>query len=218
MDLPEQVAERAVIGISDVDLKPIGIDLSGVFLIAGPPASGRSTALQTFTKAIERAEPTWQRYYFGSARSPMVTASNWTEVALNLEAATELAKVLEARVAEFEQQNQRLVVVVESLGDYLSGAADAPLVALIKAIRRSQSFLLAEAETSAWASSWPLMAEIKSARRGFLLQPEGMDGDSILRTSIPRGGRSDFPEGRGYLVQAGKATRVQLALPHPGEE
>lgn len=126
--------------------------------------------------------------------------------------------MLEPRVVEYEQQNKRLVVVIEALGDYLSGSADAPLVALIKSIRRSSSFLLAEAETSAWASSWPLMAEIKSARRGFLLQPEGMDGDSILRTSIPRGNRNDFPEGRGFLVQSGKAVRVQLALPHSVEE
>ena len=94
----------------------------------------------------------------------------------------------------------RIAVLVESLGDFLSTPADSPLVDLVKAVKRSDHLLVAEAETSAWVSSWPLFAEIKNTRRGILLQPEPAEGETILRTSLPRVARSEFPPGRGYYV------------------
>ncbi len=86
---------------------------------------------------------------------------------------------------------------------------------MIKALKRGDHFVLAESETSTWSSSWPLLAEFKSARRGFALQPEQQEGDLLFRTSFPRARRSDFPPGRGYLVQSGRARRVQLARVRP---
>jgi S-DNA-T family DNA segregation ATPase FtsK/SpoIIIE len=55
--------------------------------------------------------------------------------------------------------------------------------------------------------------EVKSARRGFALQPDPQEGESIFRTGFPRAKRSEFPPGRGWLVQGGKVRRVQLGLP-----
>ena len=47
---------------------------------------------------------------------------------------------------------------------------------------------------------------------GFLLQPESMEGDTILKTSLPRVSRADFPPGRGFFIARGKSMRVQLPL------
>ena len=49
-------------------------------------------------------------------------------------------------------------------------------------------------------------------RRGFLLQPDPMEGDLLLKTPLPRAARSEFPPGRGMLVAKGKTQRVQLPL------
>ncbi|WP_309620749.1 hypothetical protein, partial [Salinibacterium sp.] len=104
----------------------------------------------------------------------------------------------------------KIVIVIEAIADFLSGPSDSALVDLIKAIKRSSHFLLAESETSTWSSSYPLLAEIKGARTGLLLQPETMEGDMLLRTAFPRISRADFPPGRGLFVARGKVVRVQL--------
>ena len=111
-----------------------------------------------------------------------------------------------------ESDDPHTVVVVESLADFQSTPADGAIVELVKVVRRSGHFVLAESETSTWSSSWPIFGEIKAGRRGLLLQPESVEGDTILRTSFPRVARSEFPVGRGLLVQGGKAVRVHLPL------
>jgi S-DNA-T family DNA segregation ATPase FtsK/SpoIIIE len=54
---------------------------------------------------------------------------------------------------------------------------------------------------------------VRSARRGFALQPDQAEGDAIFRTSFPRISRAEFPPGRGLLVEGGKTRKVQIALP-----
>ena len=71
---------------------------------------------------------------------------------------------------------------------------------------------MAEGESTAWNSPWPLVMEIRNARTGLLLQPDQPDGDTLLRTSLPRVRRADLPPGRGFWVTAGKALKVQLPL------
>ena len=46
----------------------------------------------------------------------------------------------------------------------------------------------------------------------MLLQPETIDGDIVLKTTLPRMQRAEFPQGRGVLVSGGKFSRVQLPL------
>lgn len=209
--LPDAVGGLPVLGISDDDLQPVGFDPSGAMLLAGPPASGRTNALRALARALDRGVPGVQRYYLGNARSPIAADPGWAGTATTVEAVAELAKALTTRVGD-PKTTGRVAIVVEQLADFLSGPADAPLVELFRAIKRSEHFVLAESETSTWSSSYPLLGEIKSARTGFLLQPDGIEGDTILRTAIPRVSRGEFPPGRGYLVARGKAQRVQLPL------
>ena len=62
-------------------------------------------------------------------------------------------------------------------------------------------------------SSWGLPRAMKAARHGLLLQPDQTDGDSVLRTALPRLQRADFPPGRGVHVRSGQVRTVQVALP-----
>lgn len=209
--LPPAVDGKPVLGIAEDTLAPIPFDASGAFLLAGPPASGRTNALAWLVRSVDAAVPAVTRYYFGSSRSPVGRMPGWEATAVTVEDAAALAKEITAQVADAATTG-RIVVAIEQLADFLSSTADAPLVELIKTIKRSDHLVIADSETGTWGSSWPLLAEVKAARTGFLLQPESIEGDTILKTSLPRVSRAEFPPGRGYLIARGKATRVQLPL------
>ena len=54
--------------------------------------------------------------------------------------------------------------------------------------------------------------ELRNDGHGLLLRPElDLDGE-LLGTRLPRGFRRSFPPGRGYLVDAGAAELVQVAV------
>ena len=69
--LPVTADERPAIGIADDDLRPVGFRPEGVFLISGPPASGRTTAVATMILSLGRAEP---ETVFGLLRQQAVAA------------------------------------------------------------------------------------------------------------------------------------------------
>ncbi len=71
--------------------------------------------------------------------------------------------------------------------------------------------MLAEADTVTAPNAWQLFAELKTARAGIALQPEETDGLTLFRTAFPRVTRTDFPVGRGIMVDSGRITRVQVA-------
>ena len=134
---------------------------------------------------------------------------------LRVAAALEAAIVLRCRREHADPCTRRApsrADRAEGLAEAVSSVADGPLLELVKTVKRSDHFLVAESETSTWTSSWPLLTEVKSARRGLLLQPDAIEGDTIMRTAFPRVKRADFPPGRGLFVHAGKVVTVQLPL------
>ncbi|CAN5327542.1 FtsK/SpoIIIE domain-containing protein [soil metagenome] len=214
--MPVDVGGRPLLGIADHDLAPIGFEPTGTMVVAGGPASGRTNALFSLVQAMKRWRPETELFYLGERRSALATGVGWRESATTPDEVAELARRLVVEVAG-ESPEHPIAVVIESLGDFLSTVADTPIVDLVRAVKRSDHLLIAEAETSAWSSSWPLFAELKNARRGLLLQPDTLEGETILRTALPRVTRSEFPPGRGYYIASGKANRVQLPLALPAQ-
>lgn len=210
--LPVRPGE-VVIGLDDVTLSPVSIAPEGTFLLAGPPQSGRSTALLTLVGALSLALPNATRYYFGPARSSVGRLPGWSKTATDAESAAALATEAMKVTESPAQPGAPAVFVIESIADFLGGSADGPMADLIKQAKRNGHFVIAEAETSAWSQSWPLIVEVRNGRRGFALQPDQLEGDTLFRTSFPRTKRADFPPGRGFLVQAGRVVKVQLAHP-----
>lgn len=208
-NLPVSVDGQPVLGISDETLGPVGFDPTGTFVISGPPGSGRTSTLQWVVRATLAVEPDARLVFFGTKRSGLAEAVPWSDAATTLDDVVELAKTLKDVVVD-ETSTSKVVIAIESISDYLSTPADSVLVELIKAVKRTDHLVIAESETSTWGSSWPLLGELKAGRRGIVLQPESIDGDSILRTSIPRSTRSDFPLGRGFSIVGGRATLVQV--------
>ena len=208
-DLPDTIDGAPVLGISETELGPQAFALDGVLLVSGPPASGRTNALKALCRAIDRAQPDARQYYIGNPRSPLVDEVHWVATAVTVEEAQALAKALTAAIGDPETEG-KIAVVIESVTDFLQTPADAAIAELVKAVKRSDHFLLAENETAGWSASWGMLSEIKSVRRGLLLQPDYTEGEFILKTPLARASRSEYPPGRGMFIARGKAVRVQL--------
>jgi DNA segregation ATPase FtsK/SpoIIIE, S-DNA-T family len=212
-ELPALADGRPAIGIADDTLAPVGFRPEGAFLISGPPSSGRTTAAATAIIALDRAAPGITPVLFGGKRSPLASLGIWQQVATDPAEVAEAAAKIDQAAAGGGEGGQRYAVVIESVNEYLSTPADAPLAAMIKTLTRLGHVVIAEAETSTLGGAWPLLAAVKSARAGLALQPEQGDGVLVYKTDFPRGRRADYPQGRGLLVEGGKARLLQVAIP-----
>ena len=208
-DLPDEVGGLPVLGLDSIQLAPYGFNPQGVMLVGGPPASGRTNAMASIAMSMVRARPASRLYLFSPVAPTLGEAADWVKVAQGMDASTALAAELLELVKD-ESVEPGIVIMLESYPEFLQSSADKPLVELVKAVRNSGHLLVAEAETGSWNSTWPLLSEVKSARRGLLLQPDNMDGDVILKTSLPRTGKGEYPPGRGAYIARGKFVRVQL--------
>jgi S-DNA-T family DNA segregation ATPase FtsK/SpoIIIE len=211
--LPERVGDFPAIGLGDENLQPVAFDPTGVALLAGPPGSGRTSSLRALIRAHRRAFDDLRSYYLGNPRSPLSTDPGWTKSATTIEDVAALAKEIAGLFAA--KKGGRILVVVEGISEFLGSPADAAILELARSVKRSEHGLIAESETSTWSSTQPLLAEIKSGRRGFVLQPENLDGETLLKTPLPRGTRAEFPPGRAYFVERGRVTKLQFPILAP---
>jgi S-DNA-T family DNA segregation ATPase FtsK/SpoIIIE len=209
--LPVAVGALPPLGIADETLASVGFPDAGTLLVTGPPSSGRTTAVAAMLAALRRLHPERATILLAGRRSALQSLGGWSESALGEQEVAESAGALAAALQD--EHHKPCVIVLESAADFGSGGAETQLQDLVKACRDYGHLLIAEAEISGVGGSWGLLAALKAGRQGLVLQPDQLDGDSILRTPFPRVSRAEFPPGRGFLVHGGKAVRVQVAIP-----
>lgn len=214
-ELPTGLPEGPVLGINSTDLAPLAFTAQGGFIIAGMPGSGRTSALKTVAQSLHRWQPDIPRYYFGPRRSELQRLGLWTKHAGEFTEMTELIGELKPLAAEgaVVEGQPGFIVVIEALGELVGTPAENPMLDLIKTMRRNGHFVVAEQETTAWGSGWPLISELRNVRHGIVMQPNPMDGDALFKAELPRLKRADYPLGRGVYVRSGKQWTVQLPLP-----
>ncbi len=209
-DLPPQVDGRPTIGLADEGLTPFALDPTGMFLVAGPAGSGRSTAVSTIVTSLSAARPDMKYAYFGQRRSPLA-GRRWDRRAVGMQECVDQAQsMIDAAAADWADAAS-WTVVIDGLGEFINSDADYPLQDLLRVCRTHGVFVIADGETTDVGGSWPLSQAVKASRHGLVLQPDQSDGDSLFRTSFPRMSRADFPPGRGMYVKAGRAHRIQVA-------
>ncbi|MFK4835378.1 FtsK/SpoIIIE domain-containing protein [Microbacterium sp. ZW T2_14] len=199
-----------VIGLADEDLGPAGIVASGAFLLAGPPGSGRTTALETIGRALVRADPQRPIVHFSARRTGLRLASQPGYAAHDPSAVAALALTLADAIESGGLVNP--AILVEHLTEFSGGEAESPLDRLIRAAVRAEAFVVGEAESSTWGQAWQLGQPFKAARQGLLLAPSDVDGDALFGLSLGRVKRADFPPGRGFTIHQGRARRLQVAV------
>ncbi|MBS1907164.1 MAG: FHA domain-containing protein [Actinobacteria bacterium] len=205
-ELPVGTAEAPVIGIDDVTLGAATVRARGALLLAGPPGSGRSTALAALGAAVRRADAPLPTILLSQRRSALA-AAGWSRHAEGAEAVLALVGELIPRI----ESGWRCALFVEALPEFTGSEAEYELDRLVKAAAREELFVVGEGESSTWSQAYTLGQPFKASRRGLLLAPGEMDGDMLLGTPLGRLRRADFPPGRGFLIGGGRAAKVQVA-------
>ena len=198
----------ALVGAGGDELSAQGIDLRDEgpgAVVAGPPRSGRSTALLTMTRSLL------------NAGTPVVVITPRRSPLRVLDGDAGVLAVLGATSAEHE-----LLAAVEGLERYVVVVDDAELMAdsmlseplsrvLVSGRDADHGLILAGATADlgrAYAGFVP--AALKS-RCGVLVAVESPGDGDLFGVRLPRGA-GPGPLGRGLLVRPGAAAPVQIAV------
>lgn len=207
--LPAGSYDLPVIGVDDETLLPAEILAKGPLLLAGPPGAGRTVALVSMAYALRRSNPETELIYIGARRSSVAGLRIWDRSVVG---ADDVEDVLEDW-SEYAQQNPgKLAVFIEGLTEFTDTTAESGIERLVTMAIKADQWVIGESETSTWSSAWSLAQPFKSGRRGLLLNPGDIEGDSLLSTSLGRIS-TDFIPGRAYIVGRGKVRKLQVALP-----
>ncbi|MGB8861366.1 MAG: FtsK/SpoIIIE domain-containing protein, partial [Ilumatobacteraceae bacterium] len=179
--LPTEVDGLPVLGLWDETLEPLGFEPSGVFVVAGPPQSGRTTAVASLVTSLLRRNPSAPMALLAARRSTLPGLAPWSFVAADNDSIAELARDLALKISTDDPSVAGLTVVIEGVGALSGTLADDAVQSLVTAARNEGLLVIAEGETSSLAG-WGLPQMVRADKYGVLLQPEQMDGDSLLGT------------------------------------
>lgn len=216
--LPSASDQRLPIGIADDTLRTFAVPLEDPIVVAGPPKSGKTTTLIALGKGLLRHQADVELVYMGEGRSSLVGAFDWSarldEGDGLRPALDELIDRLGARApARARPGDVSCALFIDDLprvGGWMEGDRITDLVKQLVAVG---GVVIADGESSALTSTYGLQQAVKAARTGFVLTPDQYDGENIFKTPLPRLGRTPMPPGRGFFIHAGRATKVQVALP-----
>ena len=210
-DLPDRIDGLPVIGVAEDTLEARAFDPAGLFVIAGPPLSGKTNTVKALVQSMVRFDPAVKLFHFGGRRSQLKEFAPWVRSAVTPDEAKDLATELAELVAD-ESLTARMMIVIEDVPQFADSSAERPLKALFQAVKRSEHLLIGDADTAQVTSGFGLINDFKSDRTGIALRADAFDGDALFKVPFPKVKRSDFPEGRGILVQSGRAVTVQIPL------
>lgn len=182
---------RPTLGVGGDGAEPIRLDLfasPGTFLVAGPPRSGRTTALTVLGKQLESANI-----------EILVVAPARSELAHYAHLAGVLVCDVDASAYSLTVAPRgRRVILIDDAEMFVDTAVGE---ALTDIMRRSDSHQVAvvAARTDDLAVSYRgLLFEAQRGRTGLILQPAAADGE--LLGVRPRRSRTSALPGRGVLV------------------
>ncbi|MDF2561568.1 MAG: hypothetical protein K0R99_3014 [Microbacterium sp.] len=210
-DLPDRIGEFPVLGVAEDTLAARDFDPVGTFVVAGPPLSGKTNALKAIITSMRRLDPAVVLFHFGGRRAQLKDYVPWTRSAVTPEDAKELAKEITELIAD-EALPTRVLIVVEDVPQFADSPAEREMKAMFQAINRSDHLLIGDADVTQVTSGFGFIGDFKAGRKGIILKPDSFDGDAVFKVPFPKVKRTDFPEGRGIFVQAGRQVTVQLPL------
>jgi len=199
----------AMIGAGGDALGPVGVDLlqtSPGFVIAGPPRSGRSTALETMTRSLVGAGV--QVALITPRRSPLRALAALPGVlgvlGVEGEDVDELDKLLDGL--------ERHVVLVDDAELLADTRMADRLEALVRAARDADQAVVVAGTTEDLGSQYRgFVVDVRRSRSGLLISPQSSNDGDLLGVRLPRN-MAAGPPGRGLLALNGTVAGVQVAL------
>lgn len=210
-DLPTDVHGLPVLGVDGVTLDLRGFDLDRTIMIAGQAGTGRTCALAWMATALSRSHPARRIVHLSQRRTSIGDLPAWAESFSGASAGEEFLAQWGAELERPADGDNQVVLCIENVQDFGASMSDGPLVQAITRARRQGHLIIGEADTQGW-SSGPLVSELKGARRGLLLAPEGADAQMLFSVAAPRLRRSEMPPGRGAWIDSGRVAMVQVPL------
>jgi S-DNA-T family DNA segregation ATPase FtsK/SpoIIIE len=199
----------ALIGVGGDELAAVGVDLAVIgpgFVVAGPPRSGRSTALVTMARSL--AGNGMPLVLVTPRRSPLralAAAENVLGVLDDTATPETLRTLLDGR--------KQYAVVVDDAELLYDTPMDEALAAVIREGRDGDCALVAAGTADALATQYRgFVADARRSRSGIIIAPQGPTEGELFGVRLPRnvGGG---PLGRGILVTSGELALVQVVLP-----
>jgi DNA segregation ATPase FtsK/SpoIIIE, S-DNA-T family len=210
---PVQSWTRPVIGMTERGLTTVRVDLTQFsFVVAGPPGSGKSTALATIARSIAAVRGEGVEVIFASGRpGAMLPTGPWARTASG---ETELATLLDDLIATMPARQSPAVVFVDDLTEVTDKSIDTKLLELLRFARqRSDTRLVVSGDIADVRRAYQgtALAEIKRYKQALLLQPDiGQDG-GVVEVQLPRRPKLALPRGRAFLVRRGSIELVHVA-------
>ncbi|MFD9885096.1 FtsK/SpoIIIE domain-containing protein [Streptomyces alboflavus] len=191
------------------ELEPIGIDLeeSGPgFVIAGPPKSGRSTALLVAARTLL------------ASRTPLILVTPRRSPLRSLEGEDGVLGVLTADSSErdlkelVERADGKYAVVADDADMLYDGSLDRPLEEVAQNGRDGGIAVVAAGATDTLSSQYRgFVVEARRSRQGLILAPQSASDGELFNVRVPTGSGGG-PTGRGILVRGGQMMPVQAIL------
>ena len=200
---------RPAVAVGGDDLAGLGADLSRFpgFAIAGPPLSGRSTAL--LVAATSLLETGTAIVGLAPRESPLRDLAGQDGVlAVFTDASPDQRKLLEL----LEGASGPVAVLVDDAEALVGTPADGLLAQIpVEGRTRGQALVIAGTSGELARGMRSFAAAARQFKCGLLLTPDdAQQANMLLGTRLTRGATFDRPAGRGYLVQAGQPTLVQV--------
>jgi S-DNA-T family DNA segregation ATPase FtsK/SpoIIIE len=195
---------RVLLGVGGDQVEPRWADLADSgpgFVIAGPPRSGRSTALACVATSLRSAG--WLTVLITTRGSP---------VGGYVDAGYDARDPLLARA--LEAPHQAIAVLVDDAERVLDAPAAGPLERFAREASDGGHLLVVAGTTDDLAIGFRgFVVEARRSRCGVLLAPRGpLDGE-VFGVRLPRDTGGRMPPGRGLLVEHGAITPLQVAAP-----
>jgi S-DNA-T family DNA segregation ATPase FtsK/SpoIIIE len=200
----EAGSARVLLGVGGDEVQPTWVDLADAgpgFVVAGPPRSGRSTALACVAASLRAS----------GLRSIAVTArpsllGRFTDLEFDAHDANLGLALVEAACPT--------VVLVDDAERVLDTPAAGVLERFAREARDGGHLLVVAGTTDDLAIGFRgFVVEARRSRCGVLLAPRGpLDGE-VFGVRLPRETGGRVPPGRGLLVEHGATTPLQVAAP-----
>ncbi|MFP5335559.1 MAG: FtsK/SpoIIIE domain-containing protein, partial [Actinomycetes bacterium] len=206
--LPRGVAESELrgadapplpVGVGGEDVVPVGFTVAECtgLVVAGPPGSGRSTALAVLGRALRRA-----------GVPVVVVAPRASSLADAVPGAVVVRDLHDPVPVGRACEHRGTVVLVD---DVVAAEGSAVLDAVERHLAAGGGTVLAGEPAELAARFRGPVAEARRSRTGLLLSPTGYADGDVLGVSVPRA--AAVAPGRGVVVRRGVAQTVQVALP-----
>jgi len=202
---------RAMIAAGGDELDALYADLASIpaFAIAGPPMSGRSSALLVMAESLLAGGT--KLIVLTPRESPVQKLDGRTGVIVFAGRPPD-----QRMLKDLLDSADGTVAVLVDDAEVLHAAPAAELLSQIpvEGRARGHALVIAGATDELLRTQRAFTAVARQYRRGLLLTPQAaMLGQELFGTRLPRSAAFDGPPGRGYLIRTGQAILAQVPEP-----